>query len=64
MTREPHVLLFGGYQVTAAQTKEHREKHTGMTMDKIRKVGSTTKHQENRVQGVHSNKGYRLWYKG
>ena len=64
MTREPHVLLFGGYQVTAAQTKEHREKHTGMKMDKIRKVGSTTKHQENRVQGVHSNKGYRLWYKG
>ena len=47
--------------MTAAQTKEHEEdKHTGIRKEKTRKVGSKAQKQENRTQGVHSNKISRL----
>ena len=50
--------------MTAAQTKEYEEeKPTGIRKAKIRKVGSNEKKQENRTQGVHSIKAFRLCYK-
>ena len=52
--------------MTAAQTKEHEEDKltgTGIRKDKIRKVGSKARKQENPTQGVHSEKVYRLCYK-
>ena len=50
--------------MTAAQTKQHdEEKHAGIRKEKRRKVGSKAEKQENRTQGVHSNKTSRLCYK-
>ena len=51
--------------MNAAQTKEHKEdKHTRIRKEKMRKVGSKAqKKQENRTQGVRSNKVSRLCYK-
>ena len=49
--------------MTAAQPKEHEDKHTGIRNEKIRKVGSKAQKQENRTQGVHSSKLSRLCYK-
>ena len=46
--------------MTAAQTKERERKHTGIRKEKIRKVESKAQKQENRTQGVHSNKASRL----
>ena len=50
--------------MTAARTKGREEdKHTGIRKEKIRKVGSKAKKQENRAEGVHSHKYSRLYYK-
>ena len=50
--------------MTAAQAKEHEDKHTGIIRkEKIRNVGSKAQKQENLTQGVHSNKSSRLCYK-
>ena len=50
--------------MTAARTKEHEnDKRTGVRKEKPIKVGSKAPKQENRTQGVHSNKLSRLCYK-
>ena len=63
MTQEHKICTSWKYQTTAAQTKEDEDKHTGIRKEKIWKVGSEAQNQENRTQGVHSNKVSRLCYK-
>ena len=50
--------------MAAAQTKEHEDdEDTGTRKEKMRKIGGKAQKQENRTQGVHSNKVSRLCYK-
>ena len=49
--------------MTAARTKQHEEKNTGVRAEKKEKIKKQDQKQENRTQGVDSNKASCLCYK-